>query len=202
MSDLNKTRFLAANYANLQGLHAVPLGLLLLIVVLWANTQTGRAANLTLPLLAAAILLALAVGIQRYYNTRFGKVKSTPRQKRLELLLSLGGGLVGLGAFLADIRLRLPFSCIGLVFAAAFVVEYWRMQQAAPGRYLLPNTVVYTVLMSIASLLPLFGLAGWWEWFGLRGQLYGILTVAALIILVAGLWGHWYFVRQLPAEEA
>ena len=202
MSDLQKTRFLAANYANLQGLHAVPLGLLLLVVILWANAQTGPASNLTLPLLVAAAMLALAWGIRRYYQSHFGKVESTPGQKRLEILLGVIGGPVALAAFFADTGLRLPFSCIGLVFAAAFVVEYWRMQQAAPGRYLLPNTLVYTMLMLVVSLLPLAGLDGWWTLLGMRSQLMGVLLAASLVILAAGLLGHWYFVRQLPAQEA
>jgi hypothetical protein len=202
MSDLQKTRFLAANYANLQALHAVPLGLFLLIVVVWANAQTGPASELGLPLIAAVVVFFIIRWIRGYYRARFGVVESPPAQKRLELVLGLLGGAVALAAFFADTGLDLPFSCIGLVFAAAFVVEYWRMHRAAPGRYLLPNTIAFTVLMVLLSLLPLFGLAGWWGWLGLHSQLLGVLAAAGLVIAVAGLLGHWCFIRLLPAAEA
>jgi hypothetical protein len=202
MQDIHKTRFLAANYVNLQGLKAVPLGLLLLGVVLWANTLTGPASDLTFPLIFSGVMLAAAWGVQGYYTARFGRVVGSPRKLKLDLLMGAGGGILGLAAFLADVNLSLPFSCIGLVFSASFLAEYWRMQQLAPGRYLLANTVVYASVMLVVSLLPLLGLDGWWEWIGIKAQLLGVLVVASLTIVIAGVLGHWTFVRQLPAGEA
>ena len=202
MQNIQKTRFLAANYTNLQGLKAVPLWLLLLLVVLWANAQSGPARSLAFPLLACALMFSLAWAVQRYYETRFGKVVVSARQRRLDILLGAGGALVGLAAFLADVNLHLPFSCIGLVFATSFAIEYWRMQVLAPGRYLLANTVIYTLLLLGISLLPLLGQDGWWEWLGFKAQLLGVLVAASVVIVFAGFFGHWHFVRQLPAPEA
>lgn len=202
MQDIQKTRFLAANYSNLQGLKAVPMGAMLLGAVLWANTLRGPASDLTFPLLFSAAMLLLAWGVQRYYQTRFGRVEGSARQRRLDLLMGAGGAIVGLAAFLADVNLHLPFSCLGLLFAASFLAEYWRMQQLARGRYLLWNTLAYATLLLVISLLQLLGMDGWWQWLGLRAQLFGVLVIASLTIMVAGLVGHWNFVRQLPAGEA
>ena len=201
MQNIQKTRFIAANYSNLQGLKAVPLGLLLLLVVLWANGQTGRATDLSLPILFAAVTAVLTWGIHRYYRTHFGKIERMPKQKRLELILGIVGGPVGLGAFVIDTVLHLPVSLIGLVFAASVVVEYLRMQWPTPDRYLLPGTLVFSVIMLVVSILPLLGSGEWWHLLGLRAQLFGVLTVAGAVIIGYGLFEHWFFIRQLPDLE-
>ena len=76
------------------------------------------------------------------------------------------------------------------------------MQVIAPGRYLLPNTLIYTLLLLGISFLPLLGLDGWWEQVGLQAQLLGVLVAASVVIIFAGFFGHWFFVRQLPVVEA
>jgi hypothetical protein len=201
MQNIQQTRFLAANYSNLQGLKGVPLGLLLFALILWANGQTGRATDLSLPLLLTAGAALLTWVIYRYYETRFGKTERTPRQKRLELFLGIAGTLIALGAFFLDTSTRLLLSLTGLVFAAAIVAEYLRMQWYAPGRYMLPVTLAAFAIMLIASILPLLGLDAWWLWLGLRAQLFGALAVAAAVMVIYGLLGHWFFLRQLPGRS-
>jgi hypothetical protein len=201
MQNIHKTRFIAANYSNLQGLKGVPIGLLLLLVIIWANRQTGRATDLTLPILFAAGTAVLTWAIYRYYQTRFGQTERTPRQKRLELILGIVGGIFGLGAFVLDTILHLPISLIGLVFAAAVLVEYLRMQWYAPGRYMLPGTLVTFTFMVVVSILPLFGFGNWWLLLGLRAQVFGVLAVVGAVAIVYGLLGHWFFMRQLPARS-
>ncbi len=201
MRSIHKTRFIAANYSNLQGLKAVPIGLLLLLVVLWANTQTGPASDLSLPLLLALGAAALLWAIGRYYRARFGRVEHTPRQKRFELILGVLGSALGLGAFILDTTLRLPFSLIGLAFAAAVVAEYLRMQWYAPGRYLLPLSLASFAVLLVVSILPLLGAGAWWLRLGLRVQLYGVLVVAGAVVALNGLVGHAYLTRQLPHGE-
>jgi hypothetical protein len=201
MQNIHKTRFIAANYSNLQGLKSIPLGLLLLLVVLWANRQTGRATNLSLPILFTAGTAGLTWGIFRYYQTHFGKTERTPRQKMLEWILGIVGGLIGLGAFLFDTYFTLPVSLIGLVFAAAIGIEYLRMQWYAPGRYMLPISLISFMIMVVTSILPLFGLNQWWLLLGLRAQLFGVLVVAGAVVIINGLLGHWFFIHQLPGAE-
>lgn len=201
MQNIHKTRFLAANYSNLQGLKSIPLGLLLPIVVIWANMQKGSASNLTLPILLSIAMIVLFIGIQRYYLTRFGMIDRTPNQKRMEVILGVLGGIIGLAAFALDTRFDLPVSTVGLVFAGAIVAEYLRMQWYAPGNYLLPLSAASFVIMLVVSILPLLGLSNWWQLLGLRTQLFGVLIVAGLVIVINGLIGHWFFVQQLPGKE-
>ena len=201
MQNIHKTRFLAANYSNLQGLKSIPLGLLLPIVVIWANMQKGSASNLTLPILLSIAMIVLFIGIQRYYLTRFGMIDRTPNQKRMEVILGVLGGIIGLAAFPLDTRFDLPVSTVGLVFAGAIVAEYLRMQWYAPGNYLLPLSAASFVIMLVVSILPLLGLSNWWQLLGLRTQLFGVLIVAGLVIVINGLIGHWFFVQQLPGKE-
>lgn len=201
MQNIHKTRFLAANYSNLQGLKSIPLGLFLPIVVIWANMQKGSASNLTLPILFSIAMIVLFIGIQRYYLTRFGRIDRTPNQKRMEVILGVLGGIIGLAAFALDTRFDLPVSTVGLVFAGAIVAEYLRMQWYAPGNYLLPLSAASFVIMLVVSILPLLGLSNWWQLLGLRTQLLGVLFVAGLVIVINGLIGHWFFVQQLPGKE-
>jgi hypothetical protein len=201
MLNIHKTRFIAANYSNLQGLKAVPIGVLLVLVVLWANWQRGPASDLALPILAALAALALSWLINRYYQTRFGRVENTASQKRFELVLGIVGGAVGLGAFILDTSLHLPVSLIGLVFAAAVVVEHLRMQWYAPGTYLLPLTLGWFAVLLLTSILPQLGAGEWWLRLGLRAQLFGVLVVVGTVMVMNGLLGHWFFVRQLPGAE-
>lgn len=201
MQNIHKTRFLAANYSNLQGLKSIPLGLFLPIVVIWANMQKGSASNLTLPILLSIAMIVLFIGIQRYYLTRFGRIDRTPNQKRMEVILGVLGGIIGLAAFALDTRFDLPVSTVGLVFAGAIVAEYLRMQWYAPGNYLLPLSAASFVIMLVVSILPLLGLSNWWQLLGLRTQLLGVLFVAGLVIVINGLIGHWFFVQQLPSKE-
>lgn len=201
MQTIQKTRFLAANYSNLQGLKSVPLGLLLLMVVIWANALNGRATNLALPIFLSVVTIVLFAIIQRYYLTHFGKIDRTKSQKRIEIVLGVLGGTAGLVAFVLDIRFNLLLSLVGLAFTGAIVGEYLRMQWYAPGHYLLPLTVVSFVVMLVVSILPLLGMNYWWLLLGLRTQLFGVLLMAGLVIVINGLIGHWFFVHQLPGKE-
>lgn len=198
MQNLDKTRFIAANYSSLQGLKGVPLGLLLITVVLWANQLRGRATDLSLPILFAFVTIVASFLISHYYKTHYGKVESTPKQKRNLFLLSVVGVVVALGAFLGDSYLHLPVSLVGLVFGAAVVAEYLRMQWIAPGRYLLPAMLACFAIVLAVSILPLLGAGDWWKLLGMRAQIFGVLLVVGMVTVVYGLFGHWYFVHQLP----
>jgi hypothetical protein len=200
MQNMEKMRFVAANYSTLQGLKGVPLGLMLITVILWANQLHGRATDLTLPILFGVVTIGATLWIYRYYQTHYGKVEPTLKQKRLVYLLSVIIGIVALGAFLGDIYLHLPLSLIGLVFAAQVVVEYVRMQSAAPGRFLLPAMLACFLSILAVSMLPLLGAGEWWKLFGFRVQMYGVCVVVGAVLVVFGLFEHWYLIRQLPGE--
>jgi hypothetical protein len=44
----------------------------------------------------------------------------------------------------------------------------------------------------------LLGLPLWWESFGFRSQLVGVVTAAGFFIVVLGLWSHILLIRMLP----
>ena len=199
MQNSLQIRFIATNYYNLQGLRAVPLGALLVLVCLWANAQQGPASNLTLPLIELVVLVALLFAIDRYYLRTFGRVQRTPESLRLEWLVTVVGGVLALLAFWLDTSRELPLSLLGLVFAAGLLVDYLRITWLVKGRFLLYYPVG-AVLLAVLSVLPLLGLPDWWLAVGIRDQLVAICIAGGIFTILAGIWGHIFLVRTLPAR--
>jgi hypothetical protein len=201
MQDIQKVRFLTLNYSKLQGLKGFPLGLLLLLNVLWVNNQRGLARNITLPLLFAMVSGVLYWWIDRYYKIRYGRVESTSRQKRLDYFVAVLGGIAGLAAFIIDISYHLPVSMVGLVFAAAILVEYLRISRLGKSTYFLWQMVISFGIILGANLLPLFGLHGLWQVIGLRSHFLAVLMITSIVLLATSLWGHVYFTHQFPSKK-
>jgi len=201
MQDDQRVWFITFNYSNLQGLKAVPLGLLLLVVVYWANSQHGPASNLTLPILVSLGAAILYWWVDRYYKTHYGRVERTSKQARTEVIIGILGGIVGLAAVYVDLTHPYPVSMVGFVFALAFVVEYRRIHRQRKVAYLLWQMVIGFVIVLGVNLLPLFGLDGWWQALGLRSHFLAVLVVTSLVMVITGLCGHVFFARQFPRSE-
>ena len=199
MHDLKEIRFVATNFYNLQGLKAVPLGMMLVFVSLWANEQTGPASNLGPPLLGIVVLLLLLFAVDRYYLHTFGLVRRTPESVRLEWLVAVIFGILALGAFWLEMSARYPVSPLGLVFAAGLLVDYIRITWLVNGRFLLYYPLG-ALLMAAVSVLPLLGVSNWWHLIGLKNQLIGITTVVGIFTMIAGIWGHIFLVRTLSSR--
>jgi hypothetical protein len=199
LAEFQKTRFLAMNFARLQGLRVVPFGLLLFLVSFWANTQRGPARNFLLPVVMGLLCIGLYILIDRYYHTTFGHVVASPEGRRADRILSAIGGAAALAAFLLDMRLSLPVSLVGLVFAIAILGEYIRFVRYAHRWYtlLMPLFVLLTVLI---SLLPALGLHDLWQQIGIKAEMLGVCMAASAILMTAGLFSHLYFTRALPQE--
>ena len=196
MQTLKQTRFLTKNYSNLQGLRTLPMGLCLLLVSLWANAQHGPARDLSLPLLMAGACLLLFLAIDRYYKRVFGRVKSL--LSRADLLLWGAAGILALAAFLVDSNtaLNLPFSTLGLVFAADLLVSgllFW-------GRAKLPlvGNLLLAVVIAILSILPVLGFSGWWTVLGIKHSVLALTSLFGVYVIIGGVIGHIYFIRALP----
>ena len=159
MQDIQKIRFLTLNYSKLQGLKGFPIGLLLLLTVLWENVQHGPARNITLPLLFTLGSAILYWWIDRYYKIHYGRVESTSSQKRVDYFTAMLGGIAGLVAFYIDTSAHLPVSMVGLVFAAAILFEYLRICRLGKNAYSLWQMVISFTIVLGANLLPLLGLA-------------------------------------------
>ena len=200
MENLNRIRFLTANYPSLQGLKYVPQGLLAILMSLWGNSLRKPATDLTLPILFVALCSALYLLLDRYYANAFGKVQPTATQRWVEWLSSIAGGVLGLVAFAIDVSLKLPVSILGLVISAAFLVDYLRITRLAKDRFLLYYPVMAAVMIVI-SISPLIGPAEWWRSIGINHPVLGVLMISGLLIVTIGFLIHLSLIRNLPPMQ-
>lgn len=199
MDTLKQTRFFAQNYPHLQGLRAVPAGICLLVITLWANVQSGPASDLTHPLLVALACLVLYILIDQFYRRVYGKVKRTITHA--ELFLQAVCVALALAAFVADTSDTINISLLGLVFAVTFAFTgfwYWR-----PVTVLFVINLAVAVLLALLSLLPLVGIQSWWELLGIKHSLLAFTFLYGILVILGGISAHVYFIRSLPtAPEA
>jgi hypothetical protein len=107
---------------------------------------------------------------------------------------------MGLAAFLIDNNYHhLPFSVIGLVLAAGIIIDYLLLARITEVWYM-PFWQVFGLLIAIISILPVFGLTGWWIIIGARTQFMGVLLAYGLIFIVYSIASHIYFIKMLSHE--
>jgi hypothetical protein len=200
MNDLGKIRFITVNYSRLQGLKAVPTGLLLFLVNLWSNSQTGKARNLTLPLLEFAAAIGLYVLIDRYYRRAIGRVEQTMRSLWIDGVLSTIGAALALGAFVVDTKVLIPISVFALVFALMLLLDYVRMTRLADAGTLavFPPALLCALSIALSAFIPLLGdhlIAA----LGFRSPLFLVFAVDGILIVLYGLLGHFFLVRSISS---
>lgn len=214
MKESDKIRFIATNFVTLQGLRIVPIGVLMFLIglltnSLWANGVTfavlwtnelARAAEYFafLGVIIVVTIISIII-IDKYYSHNFGVIKRTPESIRFEWLIQIVGSILLLGAFWVDITFRLPVNCIGLLFAATLIAEYFRLTWLVRGRYLIYYPLG-AFFIAFVSILPLFGIPKWWLAFGLVNNLVGIEMAVGIFCISAGLWGHLFFLRALSTK--
>jgi uncharacterized membrane protein len=196
-------RYMAANYSRLQGLRAVPVGILAVFVSIWSLYNHGPSADLSAPILVAIAVALLYWLTDRYYNRALGQVKQTPLQRKREWIASAIAAILGLLAFVLDTTEILSISTLGLVFAASFFEYLLRADRTEWRKIFLyyPENIIAAILIVVISLLPLFGIS-WWENIGIRSQVVGVFLVVGIVILVTGIWGHIHMMRDLSPEKA
>jgi hypothetical protein len=169
----------AARATYLRGLTAVPLGLLFLLTGL-GNLGWEPATRPVVFLACIAVLATAWVGITRFYDDRYGRVRLAKRQQLRFTLASLacfGASLIG-GSTL-DFRLDLPVSVFVISFGVAMLV-WTAICVGLRGDHLL----VWGALI-VVGLTPLWGgptdntSAGWLP-IGLATILAGLLDHRAL----------------------
>jgi hypothetical protein len=198
----SQIQFITANYSRLQGLRAVPVGILAIFVSIWSLYNQGSTANLSTPILVA-LAAALLYGLtDRYYNQTFGQIKRTTHQRTVEWVGSVIFGALGLLAFVLDTTEVIPISCVGLVFAISFLEYFSRATPSDWGKIFsrFPENIVAAILILVISLLPLFGIS-WWNALGIRSQVVGILLIVGIVIILTGIWGHIRLIRALAFVE-
>ncbi len=199
----SKIHFIAANYSRLQGLRAIPVGLLVVYVSVWALYNQGPTAHLSEPILVAVITSLLYFLTDRYYNRVFGQVKQSPSKRKIELIASVTIGGLALLAFILDTARILPISALSLIFAACFLEYFWRTDKSEWRKIVIyfPENIIAAILVSVAGILPLFGFSVW-EAIGIRWQIVGMVMLFGIAIIITGIWGHIRLIRTLRLVEA
>ena len=168
MYDLDRVRYVTRNYEKLQGLKAVPFGLLILLVF-WgvfpladlllrgsglSKEKISSIADLVSAGLMIVILLLTSVfylGARDYYRKRYGTVSSLavlPSVRRK--ILGVAVFLLVVDAFGVPIPDGLPqVSVIPLVFGAALLAAYW------PERRFRAQYLILAVLFMGLAFIPL-----------------------------------------------
>ncbi len=199
MRSISQTKFLSENYTALHGLNAVPLGLALFLVSLWANLVQYPVQSVLLPVLMGLAALTLSFFVDRYYKRTYGQVKPVSANRRRNLVLQVLAGVLGLAAFWVDVTFRLPVNFVGLLFAAMFLFD--KPPVAFPLNRFSAVRFVLSLLIILVSLAPLFLGMDWWQALGVRATLVGVTMTVGLLMAIQGLLWHIFFVRSLPAVE-
>jgi hypothetical protein len=200
MADLEKIRFITLNYSRLQGLKAVPTGLLLVLIVLWTNAQTGRARDLSLPILWLIVGVVFYALIDWFYRRMYGRVEQTGRSLIVDVVFATAFGVVALGAEILDGKSWIPVSIFPLVFALGLMLDHVRMCRLAGVKHLtiFPAGLAFVGLLALSSFLPLLGTTTLKE-FGFRSPLFLVYAVDGILIVLFGLAGHLYLVRSMSS---
>ena len=195
MNNLKHVRMLTSNFSAYQGLKGVPLGLLLLVISLWASAKTGPAPALFFPVGISIVFIYLFWVVDQYYNRVFGMVVLTKKQK---IINGTRDALIGTGALIAfwvDVSKTPSFSMLGFIFAGAIVFDYVRISRHTNERLLLFYPIS-ALLMIALSLLPVFGI-NWWIPLGIKALILGVCAAAGLVFSVLGILVHISFENLL-----
>jgi hypothetical protein len=197
-----RIKFLSEYYSMLHGLYAVPVGLCLFLVSLWANVvqYPVRNKDLSLPVLAVLGCLLLYLAVDWYYKRTFGQIKPSIANRRRYWLAQVVGVVFAVVAFWVDVSFHLPINFIGLLFAAIFLFDKPRV--TFPLNKFTLIKLILAVVIIFVSIAPLFFGKDWWSALGVRTTVIGVPIVVGLLIVLQGLAWHFFFVRSLPAVEA
>ncbi len=195
-----QTRFLSENYSILQGLKAVPIGVCLFLVSIWANLARYPVRDVSVPiaLMLGAVLLAMA--IQRYYQSAFGKVVPMHTHRQVYWILQGVWAFLALLAFWVDVTFRLPISLVGLVFVSMLLLDKPKVK--LPLNEFSTTKLVSAICLTLVSLSPFVLGQDWLRIFGVKATILGITMLVGMLLAVQGIVWHVLLVRSLPASEA
>lgn len=200
MIDRMQIQAFTSNFPNLQGLKQIPISLGLLMIIMWDELQDSASRDLSLPILIFFSMAILYWFVDRYYRLAYGAVRQKGEKRTREILVSVMAGVLALACFILESAFNFLFSPLGILLALSLVFDGIRVKRALPGRSF-PFFWIFALVLGAASLLPLLGLAGWWEQFGLHTQLGAVLVLAGMIMFFTGFLWHMYLVRNLRTTE-
>lgn len=199
----HQIRYMTANYTRLQGLRTLPIGLLIIYVSIWSLYNQGPTADLGTPILVAMVAALFYWITDRYYNHAFGQVVPSSGKRKGEFIASMILGALALLAFVLDTARILSISVLGLVFAVCFLEYLWRTDRSEWKQvvFIFPENIAAAVLLTVVSILPIFGISVW-EAIGIRWPLVGVFMTVGIVIIMTGIWGHIRMTRTLSTGEA
>jgi hypothetical protein len=199
MTDVEKIRFITLNYSRLQGLKAVPAGLLVFLVILWTNAQTGMARDLTLPVIGLFVAVLFYAFIDWYYHRTFGRVEQSGRSLAADVIFGAALAIIALGAEIFDGKSIIPMSVFPLVFAVGLALDYLRMCRMSGARSpaIFPAGLAFIGLIALSAFLPLLGNTAARE-IGFRSPLFLVYGVDGILLTLFGLAEHLFLVRSMP----
>jgi hypothetical protein len=197
MQDIRSARFVTANYMQLQGLRILPLGICVILVCIWAILQIDHRLTLVVPLIILAATAYAFWRIDRFYTQHYGRVKPSSRLRWKEIVLMVLGGILGLASFWVDNSLRPPVSVVGLMFVAAMLMDYFRVNWRDNWRefWFYP---AFALVILVVDLLPVLAGPDFWPSLGIRSKLVGTFLVFGVVMIPLGLLSHRYLLRILP----
>ncbi len=201
MQDPKTVRFITTNLCQLQGLRILPIGVYVILIVVWTLQQVDHRRTLEIPLIIFGLAALACWLIDRYYTRNFGRVKQTRRLMWKEIILMTLGAILGLAGFWVDTTFRLPFSMVGLVIVAGMFADYFRVNWRANWQDLWFYPALGLVILAI-NLLPLVLGTSFWPAMGIRSALLGMLLVVGVAMILIGLLSHLYLKRNLPPATA
>ncbi|MBW6472951.1 MAG: hypothetical protein K0B14_07505 [Anaerolineaceae bacterium] len=196
---MNATKYLSENYSALHGLNAVPSGLCLFLISLWANVVQYPIKNYLLPIVLVLGFLLSSLVINRYYKNTYGEVKPILARRRFNWIAQLICGLLGLVAFWVDVTQELPISFIGLLFALTFLFD--KPMVRMPLNKFSAVRLVTSICILLVSIAPLLLGKNWWNILGVRANIVGVIMFIGVLIVLQGVIWHIFFVKSLPTEE-
>ena len=200
--DLERIRYVAANYEHLQGLRKLPLGIFLLLTifaalysVFWTSVDGQIPESYVLggfalifAVFVASIVLPhfVSVGYEQRYGT-VQRYRSIPRRRKvlyvtMVLAILLGG--------------YLPMLVMGIAMLAA----YWPDRRFQKHYVMLGMLAVFVAIAHVASTFAWFA-TGDWVW--ITGEAMSglprmfVMTVIALYLIVGGVLDHLLLVRTM-----
>jgi hypothetical protein len=190
--DANEIRFVTANYAQLQGLRLVPLGLFLVVCVLVGEAglldRAGHPRGIPAEVLTRmglvcmlAFLLALAAPL--YYRYRYGSIEPLGRRARNRWITIAVVGFLVLAR--VDRQLQWPVSLQLLLVSVSLFVTVWR-DGWVRSHYLAP-----AIVWLAASMLPAFDVS----------RMDIVLGLGGLTLIVCGLGDHRLVTRTLTTPR-
>lgn len=170
----------------LQGLKAIPFGLLLYVLAAQNMGWLGSAANCTVSLPLFLSMLVMLFVIDTFYVNKYGRVRAPNRRTQLQET-TLFMSVFALGIVLEN-WLATPFSLLGVAIGGLFI------QTGIVSRryYYLP----IGLLVVLGSFLP------WLQGVPLNDPIFGSLGVAFKVvigsaIIAAGIIDHFMLVRAV-----